>query len=161
MPSTKTSTKASKSESAETENTETEAHETESHEGNGATKTRKPREVRVKYAFAEDGDLEVADEVPEQAALPRNTTGLVGRTSQYVQYLQTVMDQYPGKAVKIATFDNSGACKVAVTELRAGARELPKGTTADDWEFEGRRVIVKDENGNDKRVSQLWVKYNG
>lgn len=140
-------------------------------------KARKPREVRVQYHFADD-DIEVLDDLPAQEELPRNTANLIGRTSQYKKHLQRWVKEFPGKWARLATFDNGGAAKVAVDELRGyktdkdedgnesvvqldKARDLPEGTEREDWEFEIRRVAVPTDEGGTKRVSQLWVKYNG
>lgn len=186
MPTTKTTPKPSttppvapKAETNEAPVDSPDANDTPAENGAAVEgkRPRKPREVRVAYHFADD-DIEVLDDLPEQEELPRNTANLVGRTSQYKKHLQRWVEEFPGKWARLATFDNGGAAKVAVDELRGfkteraedgtesvvqldKARDLPEGTEREDWEFEIRRVAVPTPEGGTVRKSQLWVKYNG
>lgn len=142
------------------------------------TPAEKPKRVsKVQYAFGDGaGELVVADELPEQAPIPRNTSGLVGRGSQYVGYLRRIQSEFPGKWVQLAKFGNGGAATIARNELlglevknrktgeltKSKQRELPEGTTVDDWGVEIRRVMEANaETGKPEKVSQLWVRYVG
>lgn len=178
MPTTKTAPKSATKVSAPVDVPEDEEVETETETetaSNGDSATKAKREMKVQYAdFDNPLTLEVADEFPEQVHIPRNTSGLVGRSSQYVKLLERIKNEFPGKAVKLASFENGGAASVARNELlglpvknrKTGEmvpskqRELPEGTTTEDWEVEIRRVPTVVDGKNTK-VSQLWVRYIG
>lgn len=177
MPTTKTAPKSTTTKADPDHTVQTEAPVDAPTNGESAPAGKPKRVSKVQYAFGDGaGELVVLDELPAQEAIPRNTSGLVGRNSQYVGYLRRIQSEFLGRWVQLAKFGNGGAATVARNELlglevknrktgeltKSKQRELPEGTTVADWEVEIRRVMeANPETGKSEKFSQLWVKYVG